>query len=294
VATSYGGRWEKITDIPLGKGGQGVTFLVKDLEAGDGKQYALKRLLKRERLPRFQSEIDAIRAIQHPNVIKVIDANVENDPAYFVSEYCELGSMEDSWRVAEHDCEDALRVFIQICQGLAQAHAVGQVHRDIKPGNILLRADGTPVVADFGLSYVDGGQRQTLTWEAVGPRYFMAPEFEEGRVATPRASADVYSLGKLFHWMLTANRFSREKHREQSQDLVQISQDPSYEHANRLLDQMIVFEPERRLQNAGAVLAEAKKLARLWKGGYNALSPEYRAKYPQGRSIIPYTWWGRE
>jgi serine/threonine protein kinase len=235
----YGGRWKIQEQLP--EGGQAHTYRVVDLK-GDGKTpYALKRLKNvTKRLERFRAEIEALRSLAHPNVIKLIDFDIEGEHPFFISEFCAGGNLAQNIGQFSHDPLHALTLFIQICDGVAEAHHRGIIHRDLKPTNILLRtAEGPPVVADFGLCYIESGERHTLTEEAVGPRLFIAPELEDGRTSdsdiTP--ASDIYSLGKLLYWLITGGSiFSREKHREPRYNLVYLYQfqDPALEHVNRI------------------------------------------------------------
>ena len=129
-----------------------------------------------------------------------------------------------------------------------KAHSQGVLHRDIKPDNVFLKsATGPPVVGDFGLSiFLETDNRITATQEAVGPRLYMAPELESGRVERVTTAADIYSLGKLLYWLFTGRVFSREAHREKQWDIKQHWNDPFspngdsiLEHVNFLLDLMV-------------------------------------------------------
>ena len=272
----FGGRWKIQESLP--EGGQAHTFRVVDLK-GDGKtSYALKRLKNVQRLERFRSEVEALRSLVHPNVIKLIDFDFEAERPYLVSEFCAGGNLEENIGRFSQDPIQALALFLQICEGVAAAHHQGIIHRDLKPTNILLRnSDGPPVVADFGLCYLEGGERHTLTEEAVGPRWFMAPELEDGRASDITPASDIYSLGKLLYWLISGGKiFSREKHREPNVNLVSLFQfqDPGLEHVNRILDQMIVSEPDQRLQFVSQVAKSIHKAIRLLKHDYRAVSPD--------------------
>jgi serine/threonine protein kinase len=97
---------------------------------------------------------------------------------------------------------ERLRLFLQICAGVAYAHAQGLIHRDLKPANIFLSEGRIPVVGDFGLCYRhESGtdERLTLSNEAVGARKYIPPEWREGRVDNPQATGDIYSLGKILY-----------------------------------------------------------------------------------------------
>jgi serine/threonine protein kinase len=277
MATLFGQRWEVKKD--LGGGGQSWTYLVEDKGAGDGKQYVLKRLKNVDRLGRFRQEVETLQQLSHQHIIRVVDFDLDSETPYFVSEYCEGGDVQRAFEDHPLTYREALKLFIEVCEGVAEAHKAGVVHRDLKPANILLRTpDGPAVVADFGICYVDDGERQTLTAEAVGPRYYIAPELEDGRADEVDKKCDVYSLGKLLYWLLSGGRvFSREQHRDPKYDLVVVRNDPALEHVNRLLDRMIVHDREKRLADAAEVVSAAREVAQLLSGGYNPVS----AKMPQ-------------
>ncbi len=173
------------------------------LKKGD---FALKKPQKNQRIDRFQREIDAVEKLNHSNIIRIVDFNVDNEPYYYVMEYCERGSLEKiGGSNFKGDITKSVAILEPICEALAAAHAQGIVHRDIKPANILMRADETPVIADFGICHVDGDDYVTLHEEAMGARNYIAPEMESGRrhLGAPSEKTDVYALGKIFYWMLS-------------------------------------------------------------------------------------------
>ena len=152
-------------------------------------------------------------------MVAIQDYDLDADRPYLVTEWCEGGELSEI-DLSEISIPERLGLLVGVCQGVAHAHSGGVTHRDLKPGNIFLRGDGTPVVGDFGLCFIEGGERLTFVDEAVGPRLFMAPEMEEGRSDEVGPWSDVYSLGKVLYWLVAQKRvFSREKHRQPDWDL---------------------------------------------------------------------------
>lgn len=201
----YGNRWEVIG--PLGEGGQGRTFLVKDLNIIDNinnELFVLKVIKSPKGIERFQREIQAISKLEHKNIVRMIDYKIETNSPYLVTEYCEGGTLADVEPFWKNDPIKAIDLFLELCEGVVFAHNNSVIHRDIKPKNIFLRKpNNTPVLGDFGICFIeDDGTRITLTDEAVGAFKFMAPEMENGRNQVTN-KVDVYSLGKLLYWLLS-------------------------------------------------------------------------------------------
>src|SRR5262249_5971720 len=153
---------------------------------------------------------------------------------------------------------ERLNLFRGICEGVAYAHSNSVVHRDLKPDNIFLHANGIPVVGDFGLCFfLDGVQeRATRADEAVGARWYMAPECEGGRTLTVGATADVYSLGKVLYWMLAGRIFSREQHTRHPYDLRPHQPTTDMMAVYDLLERIILEDPAVRLKDGSEVVRE--------------------------------------
>ena len=249
-------RWQKVKNAQLPQGGQASTRLVTRKGNAKSESFVLKILTNPDRIDRFRREVEALRSLSHRNLLQIEDHDLEPNDGnpYLVSEYCQAGSLWDFDR-KQLSLEERLRLFLQVCDGVSAAHSENIVHRDIKPANIFLRDRWTPVVGDLGLCHLpEHADRPTETLEAVGPWIFMAPEFEGGRVKDPKPSSDVYSLGKLLHWLLSNKLMPREKHREREFDLTAgRTAEPVFYLINELLDKMIVEEPTQRLPNAGEV-----------------------------------------
>ena len=211
MAKIYGSRW-KIEGTKLGHGGQSEVFSVIDLKGEYEDRLALKRVLNPSRNERFLSEIEAIKRIQHANIIRLIDHSALDDESsidekqYLVMPIARGGVLSDPERLALYweSLDSVLIVVKQINQALIAAHATGIIHRDIKPQNILFSGNGHEVwLADFGICLIREQPRTTETGEVVGPRSFMAPELEDGGILEVTPAADIYSLGKVIYYMIS-------------------------------------------------------------------------------------------
>jgi serine/threonine protein kinase len=161
------GKWEVVR--PLGEGGQGHLFLVRDTARNGGELFVLKRLKNAKRLDLFEREVRAV-APHDVNILRIEDFNLSPPTsAYYVAEYCEQGSMAEVGAEAfKGDISASQSVLLPIIDALGAAHNLGIVHRDLKPQNILLRRNGQPVLADFGICHMEGDDRLTLADEAMG------------------------------------------------------------------------------------------------------------------------------
>ncbi len=261
MAEKYG-KW--INKKQLGKGGQSVTYLVVESGAEEKGFFVLKRL-NANRIERARKEILAYEKLSHPNIVTLIDYDLDSSKPYLVTEYCEGGDLSQL-DLNQRPIMERLRVFLGICHGVAYAHENNVIHRDLKPANIFLRADKrTAVVGDFGICFIDDeGERHTLIDEAAGPRLFMAPELEDGRADLIKPTSDVYSLGKLLYWLIAGRIFSREKHRLPEYDLTKENNDAAITFIYELLDKTIKFDPSERLVNATKVAEEVELIIKRY------------------------------
>lgn len=252
MAKLYGDRWENAGSI--GEGGQARIYAVVDRTGEQDQLLVLKELKNLERVKYFEREIEVIRSLIHPNVVRLLDFDLEGPRPYLVSEYCIGGSLDKAKPFWSDSPLSALDLFEEICEGVAHAHSKGIIHRDLKPQNIFLRrAQGPAVVGDFGLSHIlDDGERITVTDEVMGSRYYTPPEIEVGRTNLISKKSDTYSLGKVLYWLLSGKVLPREDFRNPDWDLrnprsvFNVWQNIHMEHINRLLDLMIVKDPEKR------------------------------------------------
>jgi serine/threonine protein kinase len=241
----------------LSEGGQGWTYLVRRATAEISPLFVFKRLKNRNRAERFVAEIKALKTLSHQGILSIVETGEADGMPYYVAEYCENGDLS-KWEPTKATLLEKVKLFHQIVDAVSAAHAAKIIHRDLKPFNILVRANGSVAVGDFGLCIhlndLDG--RLTTLNEPVGPRNYMAPELEDGRLEDPEPSADVYSLGKLLYFILSGRSFSREKHRTAPFDLLH----PDHGNVEAgvyfvygLLDKSIVADPEARYGDATAL-----------------------------------------
>src|SRR5271157_1725249 len=228
-----------------------------------------------ERRKRFEREIEATSKLHHHNILRIIESRTDESPPYYISEYCEGGDLSGRATQYYGDVAAVVRDLLPIIDALVAAHLAGVFHRDFKPPNILFRKDGTPVLGDFGICFMEGDRAITLTDEAVGTINFIAPEMESGQRSLGDASdnTDVYSLGKVIHWLLSGGKpVSREDHRSEDLSVVNILHDQRFEHVNSLLDRMVVRDPSKRIamKEVGQAMEEMKVMVQ---GGYAPLTP---------------------
>ena len=199
-----GGRFQVLRK--LGQGGMGAVYACQDLELN--RPVAIKRLLpkiggKDWGVQRFLVEAKAVAAIAHQNVVQVYDITQEGADKYIVMEFVEGETLADRLeREGKLSGFEATRVMLQVGMGLQAAHERGVIHRDIKPGNIMLTTSGLAKIGDFGIAQVFGEADLTETGMAIGTWVYASPEqlVDAKRVD---ARSDVYSLGATLYEMLT-------------------------------------------------------------------------------------------
>lgn len=190
----------------IGRGGMGEVWRAYDETLG--RHVAVKLLLPQDSDPtatsRFRLEAQTAARIDHPNVVGVRDFGAYDNRLYLVMELVEGDNLARLLtRSGAQSAERVARMAAQAAAGLAAAHRQGIVHRDIKPGNLLLDADGTLKIGDFGIArFVDDpGAALTATGQIVGTSLYLAPERALGKPAGP--ASDVYALGCVLYQLLT-------------------------------------------------------------------------------------------
>ncbi|KOG14815.1 serine/threonine protein kinase [Streptomyces viridochromogenes] len=191
---------------PIGRGGMGEVWRAYDESLA--RDVAVKLLLPQDSDPtatsRFRLEAQTAARIDHPNVVGVRDFGEYDNRLFLVMELVRGDSLATTLvRSGALPAERVARIAAQAAAGLAAAHRQGIVHRDIKPGNLLLDADGTLKIGDFGIARFldDPGAALTATGQIVGTSLYLAPERALGQPAGP--ASDVYALGCVLYQLLT-------------------------------------------------------------------------------------------
>lgn len=190
----------------LGRGGMAQVWRARDLRLD--RAVAVKILDRHasgeaDAAARFEREAHAAARISHPNIVATYDYGTENDQPYLVMELVDGRSLQDLLATGPLPVADAVRIAGQTCAALDAAHRAGVIHRDIKPSNVIIAADGTVKVLDFGVARVRDALSADLTRTAtvIGTSTYMAPEQASGGTVDERT--DLYALGCLMYATLT-------------------------------------------------------------------------------------------
>jgi serine/threonine-protein kinase len=192
----------------IGEGGMGSVY--QGVDDVTGVSVAIKRL-KPEilaadpgMLARFDREAEALRRLNHPNIVQVLATETEGEAHYIIMEYVGGGSLRDLLDESAPDVTRTLQIALELADALSRAHHLRIIHRDIKPANVLLAEDGAPRLTDFGVAYMEARERMTQTGMAVGTLDYLSPEGLDGAPADARA--DIWAFGVMLFEMLAGER----------------------------------------------------------------------------------------
>jgi len=252
----------------LGEGGMGVVYKAEDLTLG--RTIALKFLppeLTRDAAAkeRFKHEARAASALDHPNICTIHEINETDDGQMFIAMACYEGeTLKKKIERGPMDLDQAVRIAIQVGEGLAKAHSLGIVHRDIKPANVMITGDNVAKILDFGLAKLAGQVRLTKTSSTLGTVAYMSPEQAGGKEVDSRT--DIWSLGVVLYEMIAARLPFKGEH-EQAMMYSILNEDPAPLVSLRseapkevlpILGKALAKEPGRRYQHMSEMLADLK------------------------------------
>ncbi len=209
------GESQEYPDVPgyeilgvLGHGGMGVVYRARQLKAN--RLTALKMIRAVEHATphdrvRFQIETEAVARLQHPHIVQLHEVGEVRGQPYFSLEFCDGGTLTEQLKKKPPSPRESAELIETLARAMHYAHLRGVVHRDLKPGNVLLTAAGAPKITDFGLAKrIDDEARDVSKSGAVmGTAAYMAPEQAAGKVRDTGPAADVYALGALLYECLT-------------------------------------------------------------------------------------------
>jgi serine/threonine protein kinase len=207
--TIFEGKYQVLEEI--GRGGMGVVYRGHDLSLG--RHVAIKVLPEQfntddDVITRFKKEARAMAALDHPNIVPVYAIGQQGRFHYFVMKYLEgqtVAELMEERRgqgISRLPPEDVIHIIMACCSGLHHAHNKGLVHRDVKPGNIMIGSDRQVTIMDFGIVKEEGGESLTRTGLVFGTPEYMAPEQAQGQ-AVKGPATDIYSLGVVAYEMLS-------------------------------------------------------------------------------------------
>jgi eukaryotic-like serine/threonine-protein kinase len=270
-------RWQP-TGHTLGRGGQASVVEVIDRTSPEAPPYALKALAEGRpttAYERFYREVEAIRRLSHPSIVSIVDhSQPDASFHYYVMRY-----RPDASSLKRHvtagtcpfvgDSLSAVLFFRTLADAVAAWTAVGVVHRDLSPANVLLLPDLSIQVIDFGLCQILDGETLTLSDEGVGTPNYMAPECESGAEEQIGVGADLYSAGKLLWTAITGNvAFAREEPVTASKAMNRMLPNASGAwHLQEVFARTIRRSPLQRYRTAAEALRHGEEIMNVIQSG---------------------------
>lgn len=200
------GRYEIVHE--LGEGGMGTVYL--GIDRNSGQQVAIKSLKadvvksNPEIVERFDREGEALRKLNHPNIVKMFGSVTDDGEHYLIMEYVSGGSLRELMLEGPMPIHDVLEISLDLCDALTRAHRLKIIHRDLKPANVLIAADGTPRLTDFGIAHMGDAPGLTRTGAIMGTLAYISPEAVAGEELDVRA--DIWAFGVMLYEMLAGQR----------------------------------------------------------------------------------------
>jgi TolB-like protein/Tfp pilus assembly protein PilF/predicted Ser/Thr protein kinase len=191
----------------IGRGGQGVVFRARQKSLNRTvalKVISLGQWASKAHVKRFRQEAEAAASLEHPGIVPIHEVGERDGSCYFSMKFVEGGQLDEVVRRTPMSIRHAVELIAKLARIVHYAHERGILHRDIKPGNILLDQKGEPHLTDFGLArLIETESTMTRTMEVLGTPSYMAPEQAAGNNAAVNCATDVYGLGAVLYHLLT-------------------------------------------------------------------------------------------
>ena len=257
----------------VGVGGMANVYRGTDVKTGN--QIAVKVLKdefldNEELVRRFKNESKAISILSHPNIVKVYDVSVTDRLQYIVMEYVDGITLKEylKQRGGALTWKETVHFATQVLSALQHAHSKGIIHRDVKPQNIMLLADGSIKMMDFGIARFSRAQSQTVSDKAIGSVHYISPEQAKGERTDART--DIYSVGVMLYEMLSG-RLPFDGDGAVSIAIMQISEKPkplaeiapkTPAGLRQITEKAMEKDPDKRYQSAQEMLAAIEEFKR--------------------------------
>jgi TolB-like protein/tRNA A-37 threonylcarbamoyl transferase component Bud32/Tfp pilus assembly protein PilF len=201
------GDYELLEEV--GRGGQGVVFRARQKSLNRTvalKVISLGQWASKAHLKRFRREAEAAASLDHPSIVPIYEVGERDGQCYFSMKFVEGGQLDEVVRRTPMSIRQAAQLIAKVARTVHYAHEHGILHRDIKPGNILLDQKGEPHLTDFGLArLIETESTVTRTMEVLGTPSYMAPEQAVGSNSVVSSVTDVYGLGAVLYQLLTGH-----------------------------------------------------------------------------------------
>jgi serine/threonine protein kinase len=290
------GRYEVIKE--LGKGAMGVVYQAHDPQFD--RLVALKvlrqdRVASEDFVKRFLKEARAIGRLSHPNIVTAYDAGEDQGTIYLAMEFVDGRPLDEIIRNRRFELAEILNLCIQVAETLHYAHQKGVVHRDIKPGNIMVQSDGLIKIADFGIARIEDSTAtlQTQAGDIMGTPAYMSPEQVLGKTADGRS--DLFSLGVILYELTTGKRpfatennnlatlFNEIIHNRPSEPAIE---NPAIEPGlSGIVMKCLSKAPEERFESCGALAEALRNYGKKPEAAAPVEAPSLPSKKPRRAGI---------
>ncbi|HRF97045.1 MAG TPA: serine/threonine-protein kinase, partial [Aggregatilineales bacterium] len=265
-------EFDRTTDI-IGRGGMGTVY--KGVDTVTGQFVAIKQLKpdvledNPDFVERFSREAEALRRLNHPNIVSALGTIADDDAHYLIMEYVSGGSLwEEMQNTHPMTIVRVLQIALDLADALTRAHRLKILHRDLKPANILIAEDGTPRLTDFGVAQIQGKTRVTRTGAMIGTLAYLSPEALNGEPIDERS--DIWAFGVILYEMLTGRNPFPDNNptllltailTKPVLDVAELRPDVPSQLAN-LVGNMLIKEPEDRIDSIRKVGSEIEDMIR--------------------------------